>query len=274
MAAVVVNGISGRRVRPIRVASKKVFAQTETRAQRFRRIARKTFIWTSALALLFMIVGAVSSVFFYNHYAAIVEKRVDAGFWQTRAGMYAAPYQIRKDQQASPDTIVELLRRAGYIEGNAEGNTWSGSFERTGNQLDITTSNAYNLDLETTTIKFTGNKIYEIRHNGVLEDHYQIEPEMLSGRSETKRAKNHVLKFEEIPEHLRNAIIAAEDQRFFEHHGLDPRGIGRALVTNVTGGEIKQGGSTITQQLVKNTFLTPERSFTRKFAEAFLSVAL
>jgi membrane peptidoglycan carboxypeptidase len=95
---------------------------------------------------------------------------------------------------------------------------------------------------------------------------------MLSGRSETKRAKNHVLKFEEIPEHLRNAIIAAEDQRFFEHHGLDPRGIGRALVTNVTGGEIKQGGSTITQQLVKNTFLTPERSFTRKFAEAFLSV--
>jgi penicillin-binding protein 1B len=253
---------------------KKVFTQTETRSQRYRRVARTTFIWTSAFAAIAVAAVAVASFFFYNHYAAIVEKRVNAGFWQTRAGIYAAPYQIRKDQQASPDTIVELLRRAGYIEGNAEGNTWSGSFERTGNQLDITTSNAYNLDLETTTIKFTGNKIYEIRHNGVLQDNYQIEPEMLTGRSETKRAKNHVLKFEEIPENLRNAIIAAEDQRFFEHHGLDPRGIGRALVTNLTGGEIKQGGSTITQQLVKNTFLTPERSFTRKFAEAFLSVAL
>ncbi|MEO8573089.1 MAG: PBP1A family penicillin-binding protein [Pyrinomonadaceae bacterium] len=278
MSAIVLGGIQSRRtskrIRPRPIAQKVFVAPPESRAVRYRRVARKAFFWSSILAVIVFVIGAVASVLFYNHYASIVEKRVNAGFWQTRAGMYAAPYQIRKDQQASPDTIVELLRRAGYIEGNPQGNTWSGSFERTGNNLEITTSDAYNLDLETTTIKFTGNKIYEIRQNGVLADNYQIEPEMLSGRSETKRAKNHVLKFEEIPEHLRNAMIAAEDQRFFEHHGLDPRGIGRAVVANLSGREIKQGGSTITQQLVKNTFLTPERSFTRKFAEAFLSVAL
>jgi penicillin-binding protein 1B len=199
---------------------------------------------------------------------------VNAGFWQTRAGLYAAPYQLRKDQTATPETIVDLLRRAGYIEGQADGNTWTGSFQRGADTLEITTNNSYSFEPETTTIKFAKNRIDEIRHNGVLQENYKVEAEMLTGRSETKRGNNHVLKFDEIPENLRNAIMAAEDQRFFDHYGIDPRGVLRAIVANVTGGEIKQGGSTITQQLVKNTFLTPERSFSRKFSEAFLALAL
>ena len=272
MAVLLADGIgSRRRVKPYKAT---VFAPVETRAHRIKRIATKTIIWTSVVGTILVLAAGIASILFYNHYAAIVEKRVNSGFWQTRAGMYAAPYQIRKDQQATPDAIVEQLRRAGYIEGTTEGTVWNGSYEKTDGGLKITTSNAYNLEPEITDINFAGNRIKQIEHNGAKSDTYQIEPEMLSGRSETKRAKNHVLKFEDIPENLRNAILAAEDQRFFDHHGIDPRGIGRALIANLSGREIKQGGSTITQQLVKNTFLTPERSFTRKFSEAFLSIAL
>jgi penicillin-binding protein 1B len=254
--------------------AKRAFIREITRGERFRTALRATLLWTAGISALVVVAAAVAGTLFYFHYASIVERRVNAGFWQTRAGMYAAPYQIQKDQQASPDTVVDLLRRAGYIEGHANGTVWSGSFERTGDVVNITTSNAYNLEPEATTIKFSGNKVSEIRHNGVIQDEYQIEAEMLTGRSETKRGTNHVLKFQEIPAHLRNAILAAEDQRFFEHYGLDPRGIARAFMANISGREIKQGGSTITQQLVKNTFLTPERSFTRKFSEAFLALAL
>ena len=271
MAAIPADGIGHRRIRPYQT---KAFAQVETRAQRIRRVATKALIWTSAVGAVLVVAATVASILFYNHYAAIVERRVDAGFWQTRAGMYAAPYQIRKDQQATPDAIVDQLRRAGYIEGTQEGTVWNGSYETTKTGLKITTSNAYSLEPEITNINFAGNRIKQIEHNGANADTYQIEPEMLSGRSETKRAKNHALKFEDIPANLRNAILAAEDQRFFDHHGIDPRGIVRAFVANMSGREIKQGGSTITQQLVKNTFLTPERSFTRKFSEAFLSIAL
>ena len=260
-----------RRVRrPIR----KVFISEGPSPNRVRDIVRRSIFWTATTTAALIVVGAIASVFFYNHYASIVEKRVNAGFWETRAGMYAAPYQIRKGQPATPEAIIELLRHAGYLEGEADASVWSGSYERIERGLKITTSNSYNLEPETTTIRFADGKVDEIRHNDVLHDAYEIEPEMLSGRSETKRGRNHVLKYEEIPEHLRHAIIAAEDQRFFEHYGLDPRGIARAFLANVSGREIKQGGSTITQQLVKNTFLTPERSFSRKFAEAFLALAL
>jgi membrane peptidoglycan carboxypeptidase len=83
-----------------------------------------------------------------------------------------------------------------------------------------------------------------------------------------------VLRFDEIPEKLRLATIVAEDINFYKHHGLDWRGILRALVKNVLRGDIAQGGSTITQQLIKNSILTSERTFTRKFREALLAILL
>ncbi len=74
----------------------------------------------------------------------------------------------------------------------------------------------------------------------------------------------------QVPDHLKNALIAIEDSRFYEHGGIDYFGLGRAIVNNLTGGS-KQGASTITQQLAKNFFLTNERTFTRKFYEALMA---
>src|SRR5690606_7535070 len=82
------------------------------------------------------------------------------------------------------------------------------------------------------------------------------------------------LRRDEIPEALIQALVAVEDQRFYKHYGVDPLGIARALVTNVLRGEISQGGSTLTQQLVKNLYLTRERTLRRKAEEAVMAVAL
>jgi penicillin-binding protein 1B len=97
---------------------------------------------------------------------------------------------------------------------------------------------------------------------------------MISGNSAAKRDSINTLKFEQIPEVLRNAIIVTEDRRFFEHSGIDLRGIFRALQRNISDNEIRQGGSTITQQFVKNVFLSNEKTFGRKFSEMFLALAL
>lgn len=78
----------------------------------------------------------------------------------------------------------------------------------------------------------------------------------------------------EMPDLLLNAIVAVEDDRFYHHRGLDPIGIGRAAVRNVKARRITEGGSTLTQQLVKNLYLTPERTLTRKLREAVLAVKL
>lgn len=76
----------------------------------------------------------------------------------------------------------------------------------------------------------------------------------------------------EVPENLQNAFIAAEDVRFYEHHGIDPRGILRALFSNIIHGQATgQGGSTITQQLARNAFLSQEQTIKRKILEVFLA---
>jgi len=76
---------------------------------------------------------------------------------------------------------------------------------------------------------------------------------------------------EEMPKHLIDAVLATEDRRFYSHRGVDPRGLARAMVANIRSGAIVQGGSTITQQLAKNAFLSSERSGTRKAKEALLA---
>jgi len=83
-----------------------------------------------------------------------------------------------------------------------------------------------------------------------------------------------VIAFGDIPDVVKQATIAVEDANFYRHDGIDPRGVLRALITDIRRGEFRQGGSTITQQLVKKSFLGDERTITRKFKEAILAIAL
>ena len=77
-----------------------------------------------------------------------------------------------------------------------------------------------------------------------------------------------------LPAHVAGAVIAIEDRRFYRHFGIDPRGVARALARNWRAGGVKQGGSTITQQLAKTAFLEPDRTFRRKIREALIAVYL
>ena len=82
--------------------------------------------------------------------------------------------------------------------------------------------------------------------------------------------KRTIIAFEEIPSYVKVATIVAEDDNFYNHFGLDFKGIARATITNLRGSKVKQGGSTITQQLIKNIYLSPERTLSRKIKELIL----
>ena len=82
------------------------------------------------------------------------------------------------------------------------------------------------------------------------------------------------VKIKQVPDEVKNAFLAIEDVRFYQHHGVDFRAIARATWVNLTGGEVREGGSTLTQQLVKISYLTPDRTFKRKIQEVILSVQL
>ncbi|MBI5787196.1 MAG: PBP1A family penicillin-binding protein [Candidatus Niyogibacteria bacterium] len=83
-----------------------------------------------------------------------------------------------------------------------------------------------------------------------------------------------VVPFEKIPRHVKNAVVAIEDSNFYNHNGIDLSGIFRAVVVNVFSGSLSQGGSTITQQLIKHALLTPEKTFARKLKEALLALKI
>ena len=88
------------------------------------------------------------------------------------------------------------------------------------------------------------------------------------------REDSNWVKLADIPKNMQNALIAIEDHKFYEHDGISPEGILRAILANISKGEVEQGGSTLTQQFVKNTFLTHEQTMERKIEEAILSVVL
>ena len=99
-----------------------------------------------------------------------------------------------------------------------------------------------------------------------------LEPEPVSAFLGSEREQRDLVTIDEVPLYLVNAIYAVEDRRFEEHHGIDVRRIGGAALANLKAGRITQGGSTLTQQLVKNFFLTPERTFERKLREAVMAL--
>ncbi len=111
------------------------------------------------------------------------------------------------------------------------------------------------------------------RGDGAPLDLVRLDPPLIGGIYPGKNEDRVLVKLEQIPQHVIDALIAVEDRRFYSHHGIDPRGIARAIFTTVRGGGV-QGGSTLTQQLVKNFYLTAERTLRRKFTEMVMALLL
>lgn len=256
-------------VKRIRVVGRAI---SHLAAQRKRRLIIRSIL--AAVALLIVLTTGFF-IHSYNYYSGIVDARLRSGYLTSRAGIYAAPRTLRAGQTVSRDNLVELLRRAGYIESNAS-DAWSGSFINQGNSIEIHPRRAGTASPDVVRVRFDkGNHIADLTGDmGVTLESYTLEPEILTTDAAMKTGKRPQLAYRDIPQTLAHAILSIEDRRFFEHNGVDIWGVARALVRNATDDDTSQGGSTITQQLVKNTFLTPERTLRRKYAEAMTAFAL
>jgi penicillin-binding protein 1B len=120
----------------------------------------------------------------------------------------------------------------------------------------------------------SGGRITRLRQNGTEVQSVALPPELLASAGAGMGESIRPVRLPDVPPVLRTAVLAIEDERFYDHGGLDPRGVLRALWANVRKGRVVEGGSTITQQLVKSRLLTPARTYSRKLNEALLSTAL
>jgi len=221
-----------------------------------------------------LVIGSDSFLRSYKYYSCLIDARLASGYLTSRPGLYAAPRVIQVGQKLSRADLIKVLRRAGYVESERS-KVWNGSFRETDLGIEIRPRRANQNGPSFVRINSDDhNKISQLLADDISLDSFTLEPEILSNDLLSKGGKRATVQYSEIPPVLVHAILSIEDHRFFQHSGLDLFGIGRALLRNAGDERVGQGGSTITQQLVKNTYLSPERTFQRKYAEAMLSVAL
>jgi penicillin-binding protein 1B len=226
------------------------------------------------LLLVATITGADALLRSYKYYARIIDARLASGYLTSRPGLYAAPRTIQRGQRITKQDLIQALRQAGYVD-SPNSNVWSGSFRETNSTIEISPATTMGNKPPIVTVLFKhGREIEALLADNLPLDTFVLAPEVLTNDLSSKTGERDNLTYLEIPPVLVHAILAIEDQRFFEHPGVDVRGIARALVRNAGEDRVGQGGSTITQQLVKNTYLSPERTFARKYAEAMLAFAL
>src|SRR2546422_634584 len=229
----------------------------------------------SIAALLIALVSC--SAFFihsYRAYAKIVDARLAHGYLISRAGIYAAPRTLRPGQKFSKVSLAAVLRRAGDIESEDGGEIWNGSFTLRDNTIELRPNTASGFPAIVRITIGPDDRIAGLIGDGLTLDSFTIAPESLTSDPSMKGGTRNQLSFKDLPPVLVHAITSIEDRRFFDHHGVDVFGVARALLRNAGDERMGQGGSTITQQLVKNTYLTPERTLRRKYAEAMLAFSI
>ncbi|HVF49840.1 MAG TPA: PBP1A family penicillin-binding protein [Pyrinomonadaceae bacterium] len=276
MAIEITSERAPRRLLRLKRASSQL-RQDVTHARRRQLLVRLLFV----LPIISLVAVAITLTCFYISYAGIVDERLASGYLTSRAGIYAAPRVLLVGQSFSRERLADVLRRAGYVEGAATSEVWSGRFMVEGESIRIFPRRMAGAShsLAEVRVDFDRRKhISDIRGDGESLPSYALEPEALTNDATMKTGTRAALAYDDLPPVLVRAVLAIEDKRFFEHRGLDASGIARAAWSWVagagsSGGEDvrRQGGSTITQQLVKNTYLTPERTLRRKFNEAMLA---
>ena len=237
-------------------------------------------------AVVAIILCATVLIYYWMVFSARIDNLLKGEVFTRSAGIYAAPKQIRAGQNISTQDLIDYLKRAGYVERGQQADSARGRYALDGSTIEVQPGNDSMLDhaqaFQSLRVQFArdGKSIAFIanKDTGARVDRAQLDPELISSVTGRERAKRRVIGFNDVPENLRNAIVVTEDRSFFEHYGVNIRGIMRALLRRYDSDPnsplARQGGSSITQQLVKNLLLSPEYSLRRKVAEAYMSVIL
>ncbi|HLA13077.1 MAG TPA: PBP1A family penicillin-binding protein [Pyrinomonadaceae bacterium] len=265
----------------------RLVAYTEPPESKWRRVRRRVLSAPVIIPLVFVATITFGVLIYYwTVFSGRIDNLLRGDVFTRSAGIYAAPKQLRVGEATSQDELIGFLKRAGYVEKGQQADAGRGRYLLNGTSLSIEPSASSSVDgqrlFESVRIDFNrnGKAIGNLSSltGGARLDRILLEPELISSVTGRERAKRRVVGFSDLPQHLVDAITVTEDRSFFEHYGVNIRGILRALIRRYDADPnspiARQGGSSITQQLVKNLLLSPERTLRRKIAEAYMSVIL
>jgi len=241
--------------------------------RRWRRW-RRPLLLGSIAALAAVIVGAIVWVI---HLDGVVTREFQGRHWSVPARVYAAPLELYAGAPVSADELEGALRSLHYRPGDLS--SGPGVYRRHGGAFDVHARRVRFIDemrepqwvsIRTDTGGITGMK----QADGTDLPVFRLDPPVIGSVFPIHGEDRLVLAPDDVPPLLRSGIKLIEDRRFDEHPGVDVLGVMRALWANLRAGHVVQGGSTLTQQLVKNYFLSDEQTFGRKATEAVMAMRL
>lgn len=238
------------------------------------RISKKLPLLLGTLAIV--VLFAFGAIYLYLKADALVVRSLAGQNLTKQAAIYSEPFMVFQGTKYSEPALRRQLAKRLYIE-TAGAPQSAGEFRIANQVLDI-----YNREflLPNGTTKKNGHVLYNFQNGDIInldsseKKELLLEPVVIAplGGGDLKAQRYKTLN--ELPPFLPRAFLAIEDQRFYQHFGIDPVGILRAVVTNLIAMKVVQGGSTITQQLAKNLLFTSQRTFSRKIGEAFAALSL
>ncbi len=207
---------------------------------------------------------------------ALVSSSFDERRWEMPATVYARPLELYPGLAMSADAVEDELTLLGYRDSNTL--SQAGQKKRQGNTLQFYARGFVFPDQSqpaaTLALSFSDNRVAHVRVDGQRAPLYRLEPLQIGGVYPRHQEDRLLLQLADVPTTVRAGLLAVEDRGFESHFGISPTGIVRAAIANARAGRAVQGGSTITQQLVKNYYLSRERSLVRKATEAAMALML
>ena len=226
-----------------------------------------------AASFLFLSIFAAA----YLHFAHMIEKRMAGSVFNNAARIYARPLSLKAGDQFEEQTLIRYLRRAGYSDEENEELSLVGSYRARESTVSVKPSPEAAGVGDAAAVHFNGDRITAIStpNGSSYQGALTLEPPLITALSESQnRAKRRLVTFDQIPKDLVNAVVAIEDRRFFSHSGVNFWRLTQAAITDLLHLHRSQGGSTLTMQLSRGFFLSPEKTIQRKAAEAFIAVEM
>lgn len=226
------------------------------------------------LLIIILVAGAIFLAMYAHKLNSEIVSKFENRRWDIPASVYSRPLELNVGMSLHPDSLENWLGKLSYSKN---GNQKTGSYQKNGNTFTIHTRGFDYGDgdkdpEQTLIVSFRGSTIDSLKST-LPNSHARIEPIHIGGIYPENNEDRILLTKDTIPQTLTDALVATEDRSFFEHHGVSVRGTARALLSNITGGA-RQGGSTITQQLIKNFYLNSDRTLKRKANEALMALLL
>lgn len=240
-----------------------------------KRGAKTQLFWLGILIRFTLAAGVLLAVWLI-WLDAQVRERFDGKKWTLPAAVYARPLSLYPGKQMSKEQLVFELQWNSYRPSaypNQPGYFYQDEerfvIYRRASRLASGALTAASFE-----VQLAAGRVQSIKQRGQEIERLQLEPMYIGGIFPAHNEDRELLRLESFPPALVAALVRTEDQYYLEHFGVSLRGIARAMLVNAKAGGVVQGGSTLTQQLVKNFFLTHERSFSRKFQEVFMALLL